>query len=727
MNKIVSLALLLVLFFSVNSVTFASAVCIKVIDSETNNQLLKVNITDKYNKNIDYQLKEGLIFLEIDTLKNNIFSISRQGYETKSILIKGAFTDTLVIKLEPKILNMPTIVVTSTKLNKFDEIQSEAYTVKPSEYQKSLGNSLAVSIRNQLGMSLSSMGPATARPVFRGYSGNKIGFMINGVGVSDLSSTSPDHALTINPLAIKKVEIIRGPKLLLYSSNPLGAVVNAQNDFYTIPEKFIFSPNFLVESINEGITANLFSNIPISNFAVGANATIHKSNDMNSGKGVIENTHSNSTDFNLIGLSKFENILTNFHYENYRNNYGIPGGFIGAHPNGVNIDIQKNVTTLKSIFHFHKPFLDNISLLVNRNYYHHIEYESSNSVGAEFVFRDYNFKVDFNHNENIIFDNGTLSIGFINKDFRIGGYVFTPNTTMNQLNAILYEELEYQNFAVQFSIRTDYASFQPQKRESMNNPSIIRDFNTLSWSISFLREFNDKFSLGLNISKSSRIPSIEELYSDGPHLAAYSYEIGNSHLNSESGFGLELFGSYQNQIVTLNFSGYLNYYDYFIVPRNTGKINPQQILPVYQTFGVSALIYGFETQLETKLSNHFFFKSNLYITFGKLLESHSYLPTIPPIKSNSEIQYRNNNFMIGALVELAGSQNKLDEFEQKTAGYAVLNLYLGKLFIVEKSIFSINLALDNCFNQIYRNHLSRIKSVYPEPGRNLKLFIKFSY
>ncbi len=62
-------------------------------------------------------------------------------------------------------------------------------------------------MKNQLGMSLSSMGPATARPVFRGYSGNKIGFMINGVGVSDLSSTSPDHALTINPLAIKKVEL----------------------------------------------------------------------------------------------------------------------------------------------------------------------------------------------------------------------------------------------------------------------------------------------------------------------------------------------------------------------------------------------------------------------------------------------------------------------------------------------------------------------------------------
>lgn len=725
MNKRVLIALLIGFLGYTKLFSYTDEVIIKVIDSETKSQLFNYTLTDNSNKKISYQEKNGILYIKIDTLQNNILTFSQQGYESQSILIKEIPKDTLIVKLDPKVINLPTILVSSEKLNKFDEIKSEAYTIKPSEYQKSLGNSLAVSLKNQVGISLSSMGPATARPVFRGLGGNRIGFLTNGVSVSDLSSTSPDHALTINPLAIQKVELIRGPKLLLYSTNSFGAVVNAQNDFYKIPEKFLITPNFLLESANQGISANLSSNIPISNFALGGNVTFQKSNDMKSGSEVIKNSSSKMTDFNFIGLTKYENLLSNIHYENYINTYGVPGGFIGAHPNGINIDIQKNVITLKSIIHFHKPFLDNISLLINRNYYHHTEYEASNSVGSEFVFRDYNFKIDFNHNENEIFDNGTYCIGFVHKDFRGGGYVFTPHTKMNQINATFYEEIDYQNFGLQFSIRSDYASYEPEIRETMNNPPMNREFNSLSWSVAFLKEFNESFSLGFNISKASRIPSIEELYSDGPHLAAYSYEIGNSQLNAESGYGLELFGYYQNQLITMNFSGYLYYYDNYIIPRNTGRLNPQQILPIYQTYGVNSLITGFEIQLEKKLFKYFFIKSNLYVTIGQLLKSKTYLPAIPPIKSNFELRYRNNNFSVGGLIELADSQERTDEFEEITDGYVLFNLYTSKSLFVHKSILSINLSVDNLFNATYRNHLSRIKSIYPESGRSFKLFLKF--
>ena len=38
--------------------------------------------------------------------------------------------------------------------------------------------------------------------------------------------------------------------------------------------------------------------------------------------------------------------------------------------------------------------------------------------------------------------------------------------------------------------------------------------------------------------KTFRAPGIEELFSDGPHLAVYSYEIGNAELEPENGYGM---------------------------------------------------------------------------------------------------------------------------------------------------------------------------------------------
>ena len=47
--------------------------------------------------------------------------------------------------------------------------------------------------------------------------------------------------------------------------------------------------------------------------------------------------------------------------------------------------------------------------------------------------------------------------------------------------------------------------------------------------------------LGASIARSFRTPAIEELYSNGPHLASHSYEIGNPDLEAETGLGFDLF------------------------------------------------------------------------------------------------------------------------------------------------------------------------------------------
>ncbi len=718
--------ILLLLFSITGSFALDIEISGKVEDIENNTPLENVKIYDKRNKELSKTNADGEFVLRIDPAYHFPLIFAKQGYENYSILLDSINYTFVSIKLRPKIVHLPEIIVGAEIHNKFDEINSEAYSISPSKIQEKLGNTLAITLKNQVGLAMASMGPAPARPVFRGFSGSKISFLSNGLNVSDMSATSPDHSLTIDPMLVQRVELIRGPKVLMYSSNSFSAAIDALNNSNKLPKHFCLNSGLFSESVNSGYSGFVQAKLPINNFGIFGGISYHKSDDISVPSGLLKNTENEIFNYSIAGLMKFHSIVSNLYFENYNNNYGIPGGFVGGHPNGADIEIHKNSAYSKSIFHFHKPFLDNLIFTINRNYYHHIERESNKSVGAEFVYRDYAVNATLNHNKNNLFENGAFGFGYLNKDFQVGGYVFTPETVLNHFNVFSFEEFSLNDFLIQSSIRTEFASFNPAEKQAMNNKARKRDFQALSFSLSILKEFSTNTSLGINLSKTSRIPTIEELYSDGPHLAAYSYEIGNTNLKTESGYGAEIFSYFRKGDFSLYLTNYYNYYSYYIIPRNTGKINVQQILPIYATTGVEALIYGLEAQLEFSILENIFVNTNLSYTFGELLDSSSPLPLIPPLKSNIEVKYRLKNWTSGLTFEIAAAQNRIDEFEEATEGYFLTNFFLQKLILIGETTLSATFSIDNLFDVEYRNHLSRIKSVYPEPGRNFKLLVKYN-
>ena len=66
------------------------------------------------------------------------------------------------------------------------------------------------------------------------------------------------------------------------------------------------------------------------------------------------------------------------------------------------------------------------------------------------------------------------------------------------------------------------------------------------------------------------------------------------------------------------------------------------------------------------------------------------------------------------------SQTRLGEFESYTPPYFLVDFILD--FNLKNQNFTIQ--FNNLFNKLYYNHLSRIKSIMPEPGRNLAINYK---
>ena len=137
--------------------------------------------------------------------------------------------------------------------------QSEAETALPigilsgEALREQVGNSLGETLRNEIGISNSSFGTGVGHPVIRGQSGNRVKVLQNGIGVTDASKVSPDHAEGVESIMAERIEVIRGPSTLLYGSGAIGGVVNVIDN--RIPEQLVEETQFSIQqtrnSVNE--------------------------------------------------------------------------------------------------------------------------------------------------------------------------------------------------------------------------------------------------------------------------------------------------------------------------------------------------------------------------------------------------------------------------------------------------------------------------------------------
>lgn len=710
----------------------STSITFLVIDAQTNKSVSSANIF-LIEKKINLMTDDnGSVFLnDINSGKYHI-EISKTGYKTLHydiILDKSIFNSCLIFRLVPISFSKPTVIVSGKSFSsKYDEIFSNISNLEGKELQREMSLSLATTLKNEVGIAIRSMGPAPSRPVIRGLGGNRILIAQDGNDISDLSGTSPDHSVTLEPFNVERIEVIRGPKVLLYTPITIGGVINVvKNDLpYQRSEKTTGMVSAFVESANKGYLGSYNLTLPFEKFYLFSNLSYKNADDIRMPDSILKNTSLKTLDYTFGTALNIDSVFASASYSEFDSKYGIPGGFIGGHPKGVNIEMFKRAINLKNIIHLHYDFIDNIDIQFGRIYYNHKEFESNRSLGAEFVFTNYSGSAIFNQNRTKIFDNGSFGASFNIRDLKMGGYVFTPPTTSSNFSLFTYQNASFDNIHLYFGLRYDYTGIQPKPKstDSKIGKIVSRNFNTLSASASILTEITDEFALSFNISRSNRPPTIEELFSEGPHLAAYSYDVGNPNLNAEYGYGIELTSFYKNNDFKLTVSTFAYLMPYFIIPRNTGKINFAQILPIYQTQGVPANLFGAEIIFDYYFSRNLILNTNFSYTYGELSDIKKPLPMIPPLKSITTLEWKNTDFNFGIRITAAMSQNRVDEFEEPTEGYVTFDAFAQYTFPLFDFISNISLVGENLTDKVYRNHLSRIKSVYPEAGINIKLAYK---
>ena len=246
------------------------------------------------------------------------------------------------------------------------------------------------------------------------------------------------------------------------------------------------------------------------------------------------------------------------------------------------------------------------------------------------------------------------------------------------------------------------------------------------------------WTLGTTLSRSFRSPTIEELYSEGPHLADFSFDIGSPDLGPEIGMGADVFLKSTLPGLKLELAGYYNLVDGYLYYNPTGETvrviregTPPRETPVFEARGDDARFLGAEARVQWEVLDDLTLDATASYTRAERRETGDPLPFIPPLSGRVEARYQHGPFFGSLGADFAAPQNRVprpvqvgDELEEPqapTAGYALLNAGLGWRHEGDLADHNVMLQIRNATDRMWRSHLSRIKDVAPQPGRNISL------
>lgn len=673
--------------------------------------------------------------------------VERMGYRrTTRIVELGASDSTFLrVPLEFSALELPGLMVTGVVGQRLGEELSRASTVLAGkELERSLDGTIAATLDGQPGVSMSSTGPATARPVIRGLGGDRILILEDGERVGDLSASGPDHAVAVEAVTAKQIEVLRGPAALLYGSNALGGVVNVIREEIptSLSDRLHGSITMQGQSVNRGGSAGGVVTGSAGPIALRFEGSAREAGNTRTPLGVLEHTETSTYNLSAGGSWVGERGYAGLAYRFYDSSYGVPGHGHGHdhdtdsgaeddhdHEDGVSIDMRRHTIRGSALRRPAGGFFNAIEFDGSFSDYYHRELEGHGEVGTEFNLLSGSGGVVARHGEWGPFTSGAVGVQGQWRDLEVGGELLAPPTTEYALAGFVVQELDLDPIRLEVGGRYDWRRIRPGELPLAVDIGDVRtrDFGSVSASVGASYDFGAGVSLGVNVARAFRTPDATELYSQGPHLATHSVEIGNPDLGAETGLGTDLFLRITRDRVKGEFAAFRNGISNYIFPRHTGAVAEEVGLPVYRFVGEDAVLKGLEARMEWGVTDRLVLDGSTSYVRGTLSGTDEALPLIPPLSGRLSARYELPGYFLGVGAKVASRQDRLGEFEEPTAGYAVLDATVGYRFVALGRAHTLTLRADNITDTVYRDHLSRIKELMPQPGRSISLLYRVNF
>ncbi len=640
-----------------------------------------------------------------------------------------------VHELEPVIVSAPLHKKAAETVHPVNVLAGDDLALKQA-------TTIGETLKQELGIHSMSFGSSVGQPVIRGQVGNRVLVMQNGLGSLDVSGVSPDHANSTEALLAERIEVLRGPASLLYGSGAIGGIVNVIDNRIPlyIPEEGLsttFEQRY--NSVSNQWSSALKHDGGQDKIAWHVDGFFRDSENYHvptesNGLGYVPNTDAQSWS-GTLGASWIDDWgMVGFSYNHLDNNYGVP-----PVDELVRIDLQQNRYDLKAELYEPFSWVEAIKLRFAYNDYQHAELEDGITVGTQFDNQGIEGRAELVHKSLGFIDHGVFGFQVQSKEIEaIGAEAFVPPSSVQNYAAFIVEDIHAGAVTYELGLRIENQQIDAEGFAHKQHTPI-------SASLSALWHASDNIFMSLAFTHAQRAPDVQELFSNGVHFAAQSYELGDENLDLETSYNLELSFKTDFDWASTELNVFHNWSNNYIIQQNTGDwfdMNNEsfvpacspgsECLPVYQAMQQDARFYGFEAQVDFPLwegeDNQF--DLSLFSDFVRgELSAGGNVPRMPPLRYGFQLDYSGYDaFSAGLRLTRAEAQTHAGENESTTSGYLLLDMNVNySVRIADKVDALFFVKANNLLNETMRNSTSFLKEVAPEAGRGAEVGIRVSF
>lgn len=633
-----------------------------------------------------------------------------------------------------------TVTASGTEQSTFDSFQTVS-SVGSTKIAERASTSLGEVLESETGVSKRSFGVGSSRPVIRGFDGDRVLVLQDGVRNGSIGSQSGDHGETADPLSAERIEVVKGPGTLLYGSNAIGGVVNVigndENRSHDGFRGFLTGVGGTADR-QGGVSGGL--EYGYKNWLFRGNVSAQRTGDYNTPIGRVENSASRSNT-ESFGVGYYANkFWLNGNYGLDIRRYGIPyaaifegGGEEVRAAFGILPTVDDDIDLRQRRHNFringgfrdlNNPFLSGVQYNLDYTDYRHKEIEIADGIaetGTIFDNKTFSYRSLF---EQTKYKKLTGRFGFegFNRDYEVNGaeQLVVGKIRQNAFSAFTLQELGFERVKFQFGGRIENNRYRPD-----NTNYSERDFTGFSGAVGMNVGLWQGGAFIVNYSNSYRAPALEELYNNGPHIGTVTFEIGNQNLRNERANGIDF--SLRHQSDRFRITGDVYYYrinDFVFFQYQDedgdGEIDIEDGLPVARYEQADASYFGAEVSADVTFHKYVGGFLNFDTVRAKLIDNEQNIPRIPPTRLRTGLDFRYKDLSIRPEAVFVADQDKTAPLETRTAGYGIVNV-AGSYTIGRQHtahIFSVNAY--NLTDRLYRNHLSFIKELTPEIGRGIR-------
>ena len=647
------------------------------------------------------------------------------------------------------------------------------------------GDDLAREARSQIGdaltklpgVSATSFSPGASRPVLRGFQGERIRVLTDGIGTIDVSNTSPDHGVTVEPIILDRVEVLRGPAVLLFGGQAVGGAVNTIDK--RIPREVPEEPFHLDALATYGSAADERSlgaslDVPLtSKLVLHLDGSYRKSNDLRVGgfvlspglraeqleiaaeereegnleeaaeaeelaglRGRIPNTGTETYSFagGLAYIGEGGSFGISGSY--YNSLYGVPERPGAGHHHGeegeeagaggeeeegpVTIGLDQIKVDFRGEVNL-PGFFEMLRLRAAYAEFKQTEFEGD-EIGTVFRNNGIESRLELVQRERGGW-RGASGIQYVHRDFSaIGAEAFVPPNVTDQVGIFTLQEVRVGDFEVEGAARYDKVNVSSQVL------GVERDFNSYSFALGFAYLPTEQLRIGVNLNRAQRAPAGEELFSNGAHIATQAFEIGNPDFTTEKSWGGEAYVRWSTPDVSLALTGFYNRFDDFIIDVPTGL--EEDDLPVFQFIQNDAKYYGVEAEASVifaRAGGFRFSADGVADYVHASLDGLGPVPRIPPLRLLGGLEAQSDVFSLRAEVEYFDDQQRNANFETETDSFTLVNASASWKPLGSGRGVTLIASANNIFDVVGRRAASFTKDFAPLGGRDFRISAKFSF